>query len=103
MLYFICMDCFVDLLGLYEQLGVYFFNCVDGIKQLYLYGNGDIFICELCYLVVIGNIYDGILLNEIYVKQLFVLVDFLENWLCFVYDVLFVGEQVKIGDECIGF
>ncbi|PZT53202.1 radical SAM protein [Paenibacillus silvae] len=88
-LYFTCMDRFADQLNLREQPGVYFSNCVDGTKQLHLHGNGDILICELCHPVVIGNIYKGTSLRDIYKQQPAALTDFLEKRPCPAYDALF--------------
>ncbi|MCK6074606.1 radical SAM protein [Paenibacillus silvae] len=89
-LYFTCMDRFADRLNLREQPGVYFSNCVDGTKQLHLHGNGDILICELCHPVVIGNIYKGTSLRDIYKQQPAALTDFLEKRPCPAYDALFM-------------
>jgi MoaA/NifB/PqqE/SkfB family radical SAM enzyme len=88
-LYFTCMDRFAEQLDLREQPGVYFSNCVDGTKQLHLHGNGDILICELCHPVVIGNIYDGTPLKDIYKQQPAALTDFLDKRPCPAYDALF--------------
>ncbi|CAM3307999.1 radical SAM protein [Paenibacillus taichungensis] len=95
-LYFTCMDRFAEQLGLREQPGVYFSNCVDGTKQLHLHGNGDILICELCHPVVIGNIYEGTSLKDIYTKQPQALMDYLEKQPCPAYDALFAGEQSRL-------
>ncbi|MCM3173014.1 radical SAM protein [Paenibacillus sp. MER 99-2] len=92
-LYFTCMDRFADQLGFREEPGVYFSNCVDGTKQLHLHGNGDILICELCHPVVIGNIYQGTTLIDIYSNQPRALSDFLEKLPCPAYDALFPNEQ----------
>jgi MoaA/NifB/PqqE/SkfB family radical SAM enzyme len=83
------MDRFAEQLNLREQPGVYFSNCVDGTKQLHLHGNGDILICELCHPVVIGNIYSGTSLKDIYKQQPAALTDFLEKRPCPAYDALF--------------
>ncbi|CAH1207379.1 GTP 3',8-cyclase [Paenibacillus sp. JJ-223] len=91
-LYFTCMDRFAERLGLHEQPGVYFSNCVDGTKQLHLHGNGDILICELCHPVVIGNIYNGTSLKDIYVQQPEALTEFLTQRPCPAYDALFSNE-----------
>ncbi|TDL67719.1 radical SAM protein [Paenibacillus amylolyticus] len=88
-LYFTCMDRFAEQLNLREQPGVYFSNCVDGTKQLHLHGNGDILICELCHPVVIGNIYNGTSLKDIYAQQPPALTEFLEKRPCPAYDALF--------------
>lgn len=65
-LYFTCMDRFMDALGFEEQPGVYFPHCIEGKKQLHLHGNGDILISELCHPVIIGNIYQGTSLKDLY-------------------------------------
>lgn len=88
-LYFTCMDRFAAQLGLQEQAGVYFSNCVDGKKQLHLHGNGDVLICELCHPVIIGNIYEGTVLKDIYTHQPEPLAHFLEQLPCPAYDALF--------------
>ncbi|QDY84781.1 radical SAM protein [Paenibacillus polymyxa] len=88
-LYFTCMDRFAEALGFKEQPGVYFSNCVDGKKQLHLHGNGDILICELCHPVVIGNIYNGTSLKDIYKNKPKQLQEFLDKLPCPAYDALF--------------
>ncbi len=92
MLYFTCMDRFADRLGLQGQPGVYFSNCVDGTRQLHLHGNGDIIICELCHPVVIGNIYQGTSLSDIYQNRPQALQEYLEKLPCPAYEALFGGE-----------
>lgn len=93
-LYFTCMDRFAEALGFKEQPGVYFSNCVDGKKQLHLHGNGDILICELCHPVVIGNIYNGTSLKDIYKNKPKQLQEFLDKLPCPAYDALFpVGSK----------
>lgn len=88
-LYFTCIDRFATRLGLHEQPGVHFSNCVDGKKQLHLHGNGDILICELCHPVVIGNIYEGTDLKSIYTNRPPALATFLNELPCPAYDALF--------------
>lgn len=65
-LYFTCMDRFAEKLGFADQPGVYFSRCIEGKKQLHLHGNGDVLISELCYPVVIGNIYHGTSLKDLF-------------------------------------
>jgi MoaA/NifB/PqqE/SkfB family radical SAM enzyme len=88
-LYFTCMDRFAEALGFRELPNVHFSHCVDGKKQLHLHGNGDILICELCHPVIIGNIYQGASLREIYANQPAPLADFLEKLPCPALDALF--------------
>lgn len=88
-LYLTCMDRFMDALGIGEQPGVHFSHCVDGKKQLHLHGNGDVLICELCHPVVIGNIYQGTSLKDIYHNKPAPLADFLEKLPCPALDALF--------------
>jgi MoaA/NifB/PqqE/SkfB family radical SAM enzyme len=88
-LYFTCMDRFADALGFREQSGVYFSHCVDGKKQLHLHGNGDVLICELCHPVVIGNIFQGTSLRDIYQNRPAPLAEFLEKLPCPALDAVF--------------
>ncbi|KAA8999779.1 radical SAM protein [Paenibacillus spiritus] len=88
-LYFTCMDRFMDALGFTEQPGVYFPHCIEGKKQLHLHGNGDILISELCHPVIIGNIYSGTSLKDIYQPMPEALADFLERQPCPALDALF--------------
>ncbi|WP_438447318.1 radical SAM protein [Gorillibacterium sp. sgz5001074] len=88
-LFLTCMDRFAEQLGLPELPGVFFSHCVDGKKQLHLHGNGDILICELCHPVVIGNIYQGTSLKDIYTHKPAALADFLEKLPCPALDALF--------------
>lgn len=88
-LYFTCMDRFAEALGFREQPGVHFSHCVDGKKQLHLHGNGDVLICELCHPVVIGNIYQGTSLKDIYANKPVQLAEFLEKQPCPALDALF--------------
>lgn len=88
-LYLTCMDRFMEALGFREQPGVHFSHCVDGKKQLHLHGNGDVLICELCHPVVIGNIYQGTSLKDIYANKPAQLADFLEKLPCPALDALF--------------
>jgi MoaA/NifB/PqqE/SkfB family radical SAM enzyme len=91
-LYFTCMDRFMDKLGFAEQPGVYFPHCIEGKKQLHLHGNGDILISELCHPVIIGNIYNGTSLNELYTNMPAPLSQFLEKLPCPALDALFPQE-----------
>lgn len=91
-LYFTCMDRFMDRLGFKEQPGVYFANCIEGMKQLHLHGNGDILISELCHPVIIGNIYSGTSLRDIYTQMPPALSDYLERRPCPALDALFPQE-----------
>lgn len=95
-LYFTCMDRFMDRLGFKEQPGVYFPNCIEGKKQLHLHGNGDVLISELCYPVVIGNIYKGTSLKDLYQNMPQPLTDFLERQPCPALDALFPEEAAKV-------
>jgi MoaA/NifB/PqqE/SkfB family radical SAM enzyme len=88
-LYFTCMDRFAEAMGFREQPGVYFSHCVDGKKQLHLHGNGDVLICELCHPVVIGNIYEGTSLRDIYKNRPPQLAEFLEKLPCPAMDAIF--------------
>ncbi|MBY0008937.1 radical SAM protein [Paenibacillus typhae] len=91
-LYFTCMDRFMDRLGFEEQPGVYFPHCIEGKKQLHLHGNGDILISELCHPVIIGNIYKGTSLNELYTNMPKPLEQFLQKQPCPALDALFPAE-----------
>ncbi|MNB72647.1 Cyclic pyranopterin monophosphate synthase 1 [compost metagenome] len=91
-LYFTCMDRFMDRLGFAEQPGVYFPHCIEGKKQLHLHGNGDILISELCHPVIIGNIYKGTSLTEIYSNMPKPLERYLEKLPCPALDALFPAE-----------
>ena len=88
-LYFTCMDRFMEALGFEEQPGVYFPHCIEGMKQLHLHGNGDILISELCHPVIIGNIYNGTSLKDIYSNMPAPLSDYLEKRPCPALDALF--------------
>lgn len=88
-LYFTCMDRFVEDLGLPRQEGVYYSNCIDGKTQLHLHGNGDVLICELCHPVIIGNIYSGTDLGTLYDNRPKALDDYLRKLPCPALDALF--------------
>ncbi|MNO42491.1 molybdenum cofactor biosynthesis protein A [compost metagenome] len=88
-LYFTCMDRFMDALGFKEQPGVYFPHCIEGKKQLHLHGNGDILISELCHPVIIGNIYQGTSLKDLYSNMPAPLAQFLDKLPCPALDALF--------------
>ena len=88
-LYFTCMDRFMDALGFEEQPGVYFPHCIEGKKQLHLHGNGDILISELCHPVIIGNIYQGTSLKDLYSNMPAPLAQFLDKLPCPALDALF--------------
>lgn len=88
-LYFTCMDRFMDALGFEEQPGVYFPHCIEGKKQLHLHGNGDILISELCHPVIIGNIYNGTSLKDLYSNMPVPLAQFLDKQPCPALDALF--------------
>lgn len=88
-LYFTCMDRFMDALGFEEQPGVYFPHCIEGKKQLHLHGNGDILISELCHPVIIGNIYNGTSLKDLYSNMPAPLAEFLDKQPCPALDALF--------------
>lgn len=79
----------MEALGFQEQPGVYFPHCIEGKKQLHLHGNGDILISELCHPVIIGNIYQGTSLNELYSNMPEPLSQFLEKQPCPALDALF--------------
>lgn len=88
-LYFTCMDRFMEALGFQEQPGVYFPHCIEGKKQLHLHGNGDILISELCHPVIIGNIYEGTSLKDLYSSMPQHLAEFLDKQPCPALDALF--------------
>lgn len=88
-LYFTCMDRFMDALGFEEQPGVYFPHCIEGKKQLHLHGNGDILISELCHPVIIGNIYQGTSLKDLFNNMPAPLAQFLDKQPCPALDALF--------------
>jgi MoaA/NifB/PqqE/SkfB family radical SAM enzyme len=88
-LYFTCMDRFVDALGFKEQPGVYFPHCIEGKTQLHLHGNGDILISELCHPVIIGNVYEGTTLQDIYLNMPSPLRQFLDTEPCPALNALF--------------
>ncbi|OMD85226.1 MULTISPECIES: radical SAM protein [Paenibacillus] len=88
-LYFTCMDRFMDALGFEEQPGMYFPHCIEGKKQLHLHGNGDILISELCHPVIIGNIYQGTSLKDLYNNMPAPLAQFLDKQPCPALDALF--------------
>lgn len=92
-LYFTCMDRFAEKLGFQEQEGVYFPHCIEGKKQLHLHGNGDILISELCYPVVIGNIYQGTALKDIFRAMPAGLQDYLRRQPCPALQAVFPEEQ----------
>ncbi len=92
-LYFTCMDRFMEKLGFQEQPGVYFPHCIEGKKQLHLHGNGDILISELCHPVIIGNIYNGTSLKDIYTDMPAPLSKFLEKQPCPALTALFPQED----------
>ncbi|NUU59807.1 radical SAM protein [Paenibacillus agri] len=88
-LYFTCMDRFMEEMGFQEQPGVYFPHCIEGKKQLHLHGNGDILISELCHPVIIGNIYNGTSLKNLYSSMPGPLAQFLDKQPCPARDALF--------------
>lgn len=88
-IYLTCMDRFAEALELPLGPGVHLSHCVDGKKQLHLHGNGDVLICELCHPVVIGNIYQGTSLKDIYANKPPQLAEFLEKLPCPALDALF--------------
>ncbi|MFE4714728.1 MULTISPECIES: radical SAM protein [unclassified Paenibacillus] len=88
-LYFTCMDRFMEEMGFQEQPGVYFPHCIEGKKQLHLHGNGDILISELCHPVIIGNIYNGTSLKDLYSNMPGPLAQFLDKQPCPARDALF--------------
>ncbi|GGG05526.1 hypothetical protein GCM10010912_57750 [Paenibacillus albidus] len=88
-LYFTCMDRFMEEMGFAETPGVYFPHCIEGKKQLHLHGNGDILISELCHPVIIGNVYKGTSLAELYSNMPTPLADFLEKLPCPAREALF--------------
>lgn len=88
-LYFTCMDRFADAMGFKEKPGVYFSHCIEGMKQLHLHGNGDILISELCHPVIIGNIYKGTSLKDIYSNMPAPLERYLDKRPCPALDALF--------------
>ncbi|MFF2910387.1 radical SAM protein [Paenibacillus sp. NPDC057934] len=88
-LYFTCMDRFMEEMGFQEQPGVYFPHCIEGKKQLHLHGNGDILISELCHPVIIGNIYNGTSLKDLYSSMPGPLAQFLDKQPCPARDALF--------------
>ncbi|MFC3747803.1 radical SAM protein [Paenibacillus sp. GCM10012306] len=88
-LYFTCMDRFMEEMGFQEQPGVYFPHCIEGKKQLHLHGNGDILISELCHPVIIGNIYNGTALKDLYSNMPGPLAQFLDKQPCPARDALF--------------
>ncbi|MDU4696695.1 MAG: radical SAM protein [Paenibacillus sp.] len=88
-LYFTCMDRFAEELGFTDQPGVYFSRCIEGKKQLHLHGNGDILISELCYPVVIGNVYQGTSLKELFHQMPPALKHFLDTEPCPARNALF--------------
>ncbi|MHA6529714.1 radical SAM protein [Paenibacillus sp. BAC0078] len=92
-LYFTCMDRFMEKLGFQEKPGVYFPHCIEGKKQLHLHGNGDILISELCHPVIIGNIYNGTSLKDIYTNMPAPLSKFLEKQPCPALTALFPQED----------
>lgn len=87
-LYFTCMDRFAEQLGFQEQEGVYFPHCIEGKTQLHLHGNGDVLISELCHPVVIGNIYKGTALKDIFRDMPAPLRDYLDRLPCPALDAV---------------
>ncbi|MNU05394.1 hypothetical protein D3C72_2501830 [compost metagenome] len=67
-------------------------QCIEGKTQLHLHGNGDILISELCYPVVIGNIYKGTKLADIFKDMPPALQDYLEREPCPAREAMFPGE-----------
>lgn len=88
-LYFTCMDRFMEELGFQEQENVHFAHCIEGKTQLHLHGNGDILISELCHPVIIGNIYEGTSLADIYTQMPDGLQQFLAQEPCPAKEALF--------------
>lgn len=88
-IYFTCMDRFAAELGFSDQPGVYFSHCIEGKKQLHLHGNGDVLISELCYPVIIGNIYRGASLKEIFSQMPPALKHFIDTEPCPALEALF--------------
>lgn len=95
-IYFTCMDRFAAELGFADQPGIHFSHCIEGKKQLHLHGNGDILISELCYPVIIGNIYQGTSLKDIFNNMPTALKHFLDTEPCPALDALFPqGSQAR--------
>lgn len=67
--YLTCMDRFAERWGLNRGKRVHVANCVEGRCQLHLHANGDILISELCYPVMIGNVFEGTSLKNIYIDM----------------------------------
>lgn len=88
-LYFTCIDRFADKLDFKEQPNVHLTHCIEGKTQLHLHGNGDVIISELCHPVVIGNIYKGLSLKDVYENMPKPLSRFLNELPCPAYDVLY--------------
>ncbi|MNW37106.1 hypothetical protein D3C74_141390 [compost metagenome] len=79
----------MEELGFKEEEDVRFAHCIEGKTQLHLHGNGDILISELCYPVIIGNIYHGTSLAHIYEQMPAALKKFLEEEPCPAREALF--------------
>ncbi len=92
-LFLTCMDRFAEELGIREQPGVYITQCIEGKTQLHLHGNGDILISELCYPVVIGNIYKGTKLEDIFSSMPPALEDYLQREPCPAREAMFPEES----------
>ena len=67
--YLTCMDRFADRIGIPHGKNVHIARCIEGITQLHLHSNGDILISELCHPVVIGNVFAGTSLRDIYARM----------------------------------
>ena len=65
-----------------DKTGVYFPSCIEGRKQLHLHSNGDILICELGYPAVIGNVFKGTRLKDIFINIPPILKKFRESHNC---------------------
>lgn len=92
-LYFTCMDRFAEALGFQEQEGIYFPHCIEGKTQLHLHGNGDILISELCHPVIIGNIYNGASLKDIFKNMPAPLKDYLDKEPCPALEAIFPSSK----------
>lgn len=91
-LYFTCMDRFAEALSLPEPPGVHYSHCIEGKTQLHLHGNGDVLISELCHPVVIGNIYNGTELKDIFHNMPSPLKDYLDKEPCPALKAVFPQE-----------
>lgn len=65
-----------------DKTGIYFPSCIEGRKQLHLHNNGDILICELGYPAVIGNVFKGTRLKDIFTDMPPILEKFRESHNC---------------------